>query len=305
MSTILKALHRLEREKSAELERPLRQEVTSEPQRARRSLGWVPFAALAAGIAAAAPLIWLWPEAVGRLAALASGTPAPASEVVILEAAPAAASAAPFPAPAPAVRAVPPPPAAEVAAVPRSKRSASQSKRRSTRRRAQSAADPAPVERTLSVAALASPVELVKPTPKALPPSDIVVLPERRAPVRPAAAVAASSPRPDSPRPSDEAPTIAQARAESPAGARVAAVPQHRVDTTPRAPLPVIRVQRTEWHPQTDRRVAVIEIAGRPEPLRLREGDAVGLLVVVTIEPSGVVFDHDGVSFRRRIGPSL
>ena len=69
--------------------------------------------------------------------------------------------------------------------------------------------------------------------------------------------------------------------------------------------MPAVRVERTEWHPQVDRRVAVVKIAGRPEPLRLHEGDAVGSLVVTTIKPSGVVFDHDGVSFWRRVGPGL
>jgi len=56
------------------------------------------------------------------------------------------------------------------------------------------------------------------------------------------------------------------------------------------------------WHPAAERRVAEIEVEGRPEPLVLHEGDAVGPLVVSEIEPSGVVFLHDEVELRRRVG---
>jgi hypothetical protein len=69
-----------------------------------------------------------------------------------------------------------------------------------------------------------------------------------------------------------------------------------------RAPLPEIFVARTVWHPVAERRVAEVEVRGRPEPLRLREGDAVGPLVVGKIEPSGVVFLHEQVELRRRVG---
>ena len=308
MSTILKALHRLEREKSPDLERPLRQEVTDVPPRARRSLGWIPFAALVAGVAAGATLIWVWPDAVGRLAAMASGTPVPASDVVVLEPKLAPVLDAPIPRPRVTTRGFPAPPQQGVAAVPvapRAKRSGPRSTRRSTRGRAQTDAELARADPSLSSSALASRVELVRRPPRALPPSDVVTPPEQRKPIERSAHVAASPPRPGAAQPDDTKATPAPTRAPSPAGTQVAAAPRHRVDTTPRPAVPAIRVERTEWHPQADRRVAVIEVAGRPEPLRLREGDAVGPLVVTSIEPSGVVFDHDGVSFRRRVGPGL
>jgi hypothetical protein len=69
-----------------------------------------------------------------------------------------------------------------------------------------------------------------------------------------------------------------------------------------RAFVPNVLVVRTVWHPTAERRIAEIEVEGRPELLLLHEGDAVGPLVVSEIEPSGVVFLHDKVELRRRIG---
>ena len=67
-----------------------------------------------------------------------------------------------------------------------------------------------------------------------------------------------------------------------------------------RANLPDVFVSSTVWHPQKDRRVAKVTLAGG-EPSELHEGDAIGTLVVSVIEPSGVVFVHDGVEIRRRV----
>jgi hypothetical protein len=69
-----------------------------------------------------------------------------------------------------------------------------------------------------------------------------------------------------------------------------------------RAEIPDLRVERTVWHPIAERRVALIEFERSAERREIREGDAVGPLVVSKIEPSGVVFVHDGVEVRRRIG---
>jgi hypothetical protein len=66
--------------------------------------------------------------------------------------------------------------------------------------------------------------------------------------------------------------------------------------------VPNVLVVRTVWHPTAERRVAEIEVEGRPEPLLLHEGDAVGPLVVSEIKPSGVVFLHDEVELSRRVG---
>ncbi len=111
--------------------------------------------------------------------------------------------------------------------------------------------------------------------------------------------------------------------------AQVAAVPAHQVVPDPaRAPVgkppavsapppprpapvetpvvipppPDIAVLKTAWHPDATRRSARIEVEGFPESVELREGDAVGTLVVVSIEPSAVVFLHGGEELRRQVG---
>jgi len=66
--------------------------------------------------------------------------------------------------------------------------------------------------------------------------------------------------------------------------------------------MPELTVAGTVWHPDPGQRTARVELAGRGEPLVLREGDAVGSLVVKAIEPSGVVFRMGEVEVRRRVG---
>ncbi|MEE8581840.1 MAG: hypothetical protein V3T33_09650 [Myxococcota bacterium] len=70
----------------------------------------------------------------------------------------------------------------------------------------------------------------------------------------------------------------------------------------PRQPIPDLTVTHTVWHPEPARRVALLELAGSAAPLELREGDAVGPLILVEIAPSGVTFLHNGVELRRRVG---
>ena len=65
---------------------------------------------------------------------------------------------------------------------------------------------------------------------------------------------------------------------------------------------PKVRVERTIWHPKPERRSALVHVQGHKEALELKEGDAVGTLVVAEIEPSGVVFLHGGVRLRHRVG---
>ena len=72
-----------------------------------------------------------------------------------------------------------------------------------------------------------------------------------------------------------------------------------------RNPVPDVAVTRTIWHPQPNRRVAVLELGDGSAPLELREGDAVGPLVLVEISPIGVIFLHDGVEIQRRVSARL
>jgi len=67
------------------------------------------------------------------------------------------------------------------------------------------------------------------------------------------------------------------------------------------ASVPEVDVVRTVWHPQADRRTAEVRLDGSSETLLLREGDELGPLLLVAIEPSGIVLHHDGEEMRRRI----
>ena len=66
-------------------------------------------------------------------------------------------------------------------------------------------------------------------------------------------------------------------------------------------PMPTLRVTRTIWHPNPDRRVAVVQLLGRP-PQRLGEGDVVAGFTVVQIGLAEVELERDGVVLQRRVG---
>jgi hypothetical protein len=61
-------------------------------------------------------------------------------------------------------------------------------------------------------------------------------------------------------------------------------------------------VTRTVWHPSAERRVAVVRGPGDSQEREVHEGDSVGPLEVLRIEPSDVVFLHNGVEIRQRVG---
>lgn len=69
-----------------------------------------------------------------------------------------------------------------------------------------------------------------------------------------------------------------------------------------RVPMPEVVVTRTLWHPLSERRSAVVQVEGETDVRQMSEGDSVGGLVLLRIEPSGVVFAHDGVQIQRRVG---
>ncbi len=101
MSTILKALRRLEEERGADGERPLREAVTSSPGRAHSSrglFGWGLGAALVVAFSAAALVFWSVRGEVSSQQATVpeAGVPAPAAEAGV----PAAVAEAGIPAPA-------------------------------------------------------------------------------------------------------------------------------------------------------------------------------------------------------------
>jgi len=114
----------------------------------------------------------------------------------------------------------------------------------------------------------------------------------------------ARAPRAQAARAAAPPPAAPQEAATPREPAAAAAPPPPTPDPVPavRHALPELTVAGTVWHPDAARRTARVELTGREEPLELREGDAVGSLVVKTIEPSGVVFRMGEVEVRRRVG---
>ncbi len=228
MSTILKALRRLEQDNGSQLDRPLREQIALPSHANRRWFAWLltgGMLSLGIGVGAAALLLWFDP-----LATPLSSAPARAE---IARAAPKPAVAA-DPRPAPRVREVGPPLQGEAG---------------------------------LSDEALVSPVSVVERSIPAAPPAETW-----RAPADDLSAFSA----------------------------RIGVSPSPV--TVKRAPVPPVMVQRTIWHPDSSQRTAQVLLKGEPDPLTLHEGDAVGTLVVLRIEPSGVVFLNDRVEIHKRIG---
>ena len=158
------------------------------------------------------------------------------------------------------------------------------------------------------VAALAWPVGRGEPPP-APAAAPVAPAPVAPAPVAPPA-VAAAPPEVDAP--ALEPPEIVEVELPPRATPREVAVaePAPRPAPAPRraarpAPDPVIPslvVASTVWHPDAARRLARVRLAGREGDVELREGDAVGSLVVSAIEPSGVVFLLGDLEVRLRVG---
>ncbi len=71
-----------------------------------------------------------------------------------------------------------------------------------------------------------------------------------------------------------------------------------------RDPVPSIVVKRTVWHPRRERRRAELSLLenGKSRIVELREGQFVGPLELAEIGPTGVIFLHEGVEIRRRVG---
>lgn len=332
MSTILKALRRLEQDRNPLGSRPLREAVTSgraSPGRARRTRVAL-FAVLGVCVVAGA----------GALAFLSVGQPSPAPQVAASTAArsPAVAASTPAPSPAHPVGAAKQKKRARLLEE-RAARAASAGRPTTTR-------VPTAAPRGLPPQALTSDVQVVKrplPEPRLADPdaaseaeaetlaaapravatreeataragtSERAAATPRRAapatqpvPERQPAAEPAAQPAPVAervarakPAPSPE--PVARAQA-APTPAPEAAKPAAPASSPPiaRALVPSVRVEETRWHPDAARRTALVEVNGGTQ--QVKEGDAIGPLVVSTIEPSGVVFSHDGIEMRRRVG---
>jgi hypothetical protein len=328
LSTILKALRRLEEEKAATEEpRPLREQIARAPSTVRsRSTGWIAAAiALVLGIGTGGGVIWwLFGGERANTSAVASAPVVPAPS------APAPLSPVP-PVPAPAAPAqpiVPGPPneafASDVEIVERPD---------ALPRLADSEpVQPGPVSPALGAqrpvesssaaerarqAALAEyraaerarrglPPEVVPPSPPqpaepsiaAAPPVPTPVPVAQEPPPEPMAAPVA---KPAAPPVPDRPPVVAAAK---PAAAKPPA-PRAAVQEASRPPPPpsiAVSVEKTQWHPLADRRIAWLRVPGETDSQRVVEGDIVDGLIVSAIEPSGVVFERNGEKIRRVLG---
>jgi hypothetical protein len=65
---------------------------------------------------------------------------------------------------------------------------------------------------------------------------------------------------------------------------------------------PEVWVERTLWHPNAEKRSALVRVGADGEVRELHEGDALDGVVVKEIRPSGVLFVHDGAEFKRGVG---
>ena len=255
MSTILKALRRLEDDQKAQDERSIRERVLAGearqpgPKRTVRSVVLVLVGGLMVLSVAGATGFWILLEArtSGNLLA-----PEPRAVALV----PPAETPAPTKTgsvPLPRVSAAPPPRRVAAPAPP---------------------AAPPPVRR----------VAVAEPTPGI---ADDIALVVRK---DPKAAPAVAKP------PAREVAAVKKAK---PAQPPIEAVPIRRVERTP---MPEFVVTQTVWHPAASRRVAMIRLKGEPAARSYSQGDGLGSLELVEIQPAAVVFQRDGVRIKRSIG---
>jgi hypothetical protein len=340
LSTILKALRRLEEEKAATEEpRPLREQIAraqGAPTRPRRR-GWgAAVVALVLGVGAGGSVIW-WlfggQHARPEVVASAPSAPAPAAPARVVP---------PPVEPPPASRQPGPPDQAFASDVETVDRPDAQP-RLGDSEPIQPGLAPTmlgahrPVESSSAAqrareAALAEyqaaerarrglPPEPVAPTPPQ-PSEPVPVVPEQTAaaaqPAPPAPAPAVVPAPPPAPAPVAQpvplapAPVVAEARpAPKPAPKSAApkpkpvaprAAPREEAPPTPPPPSIAVAVEKTQWHPLADRRIAWVRVPGRNDAQRVVEGDVIDGLIISAIEPSGVVFERDGQKIRRGLG---
>jgi hypothetical protein len=123
--------------------------------------------------------------------------------------------------------------------------------------------------------------------PVATPPAPVEIAVAAPKPPPTPVEIAAAAPKPP--------PTTASASVP-------AAVREPTQKIVQRAIVPTLSVEKTIWHPDADRRVVIVKMIGTEEDLRLKEGDAIGPLVVKTISPGTVLFDHDGIEVVYNVG---
>ena len=310
MSTILKALQRLEDEKSANVERSLNEQVVAhrpppDPERRGLRIGAIAIG----GLAVAATAFYFWPAGEEPTAEVAM-EPAPAAAVPVTT--------------------------AEVAAEkPRRRRSA----RSAPAARAQQDSSEVEISPVVEVVKLldappadsgesdsdasAALTKSAAPLAQAgarrparrpnvgKPDSQVahgsaqpIPAPKQVAETKPPATQISGSSVPAKPVPAPPAPVeiAAVAPKSAPTAPIPAAIQEPTRKIVRRAKIPAFTVEKTIWHPDADRRVAVVKLVDAEETLRLKEGDAIGPLVVKIIKPGSVLFDHDDIEIRYNVG---
>lgn len=269
MSTILKALKRLDDERRAEKPvRTLEDQVLGGARvasRRRRRVPWLPLLGGASVVVLAGGLaLWLAPGSEAPPAAGAQAEQVAAGET-------AAPSAASVERPEPAT----PPRATAGTATP--------ALREMLRTNAIPAAQaPAPPpEYPPATGALGSVAEIEREAARAEA--------QAEPPLQGAAAP------PAAPQPSAAPREVANERAPDPELARepsVAVIP----------PRPEVWVDRTQWHPSPEKRRAWVRVGPRGEAREVKESDSIDGVLVKEIKPSGVVFAAQGEEWRRGVG---
>ncbi len=342
MSTILKALRRLEEDKQAQAARSLEQAVV-EPAAARRRLGLGP--SITAGIAAALGVIaiaWslrpLWLPVAEPVPAVAArpADAVPSESLVAIEDAPRPPPSTPVAlAPTTArsrIAAVRPPSGGSEAETPATVRPDPEALARAE------AAVAARAERRARLAARTATPER-SPAPMQAPVPQQAQAPTRAPAPRQGLPTQAPVPRQQAAKP---APVVAERTAPAPEAARslspsrepspapvVATAPERTPQPVPQALPPQVlpavaakpaksnlaraaaqetpsavglAVQQIIWHPRAERRVAVVAVDGESIPRRLGEGAVVAGYTVARIGISDIELERDGVSTKRRVG---
>lgn len=313
MSTILKALRRLEEDKRTRAAQSL-EEAVLEPEAGSRRRGLPVKVGVGVVVAlGVSTIVWflvsLWlPIETETVARQAPAPPGITAEATL-------AKATPKPPQVPRIAPRPPPtapvPLRKTTAASRVEALPNPTEIRAEMQRLVAATAPSFAEETVKAVGK----ETVKPVGKE------IAKPVAKETVKPVVESAPSAPEPKQAEP-PEAPVVARREAapapvpvpaQKPTAEPISPEPRFaKAKPTPdlvpeptvidRRPIPEFAVQQIIWHPTAARRVAVFEIDGEASLLRIGEGGIVAGFTVAKIGLSAVELVRDGVALERRVG---
>lgn len=286
MSTILKALRRLEEDKRTQAAMSLDEAVLdpARPAGNRRGIG----VSVAAGVMAALGVIAIAWSLSGLLLPASEGAPAPLAPQRDMQVA--KREAAEPPKVPERIEDVPRPPPSDPIPLKPSTAAA----------RIEAFANPQKIRREMQRLA-GGPIERVdEPESRVSPvPDPAVRVVQKAALPKPAPAPVVEKSMPKAPPiPARPPAVVAKAPAPAPVSEPVADPP---VAVIQREPAPEIAVQEIIWHPNPARRVAIFEVDGAKSQ-RIGEGDQIAGFTVAEIGLSDVELVRNGVAVTRRIG---